>query len=124
MNKLKKWEVATLIIVVVIAFIISLLTNIPGEETVVIDPEQISYKNNDTTICEGIQNETLRAECIQKAENRQELEQGDEEIKQEFETASIDDKKLLAKAMLKKDSTMCEQIQDNETREKCYNAVG
>ena len=57
-------------------------------------------------------------------EDRKFLDESVEEIREIVVDASSVDKKLLAKAMLTKESSLCDQIVDESTQEKCFSLIG
>lgn len=133
MAKLKLWEIGVLVLIVVVVYLISLY--VKPEEVVekpkAIIPEGASdeyivekaYKAADETACELIEDEAKRNECFGIVEDRVELEQAAEEVRQELGGASSADKKLLGRAMLTNDASLCEQIVDEATKNKCFDTI-
>ena len=133
MTKIKTWEIVVLVIIVLLAYFISLY--VASQEAVddsgIKIPEGASddyiieqaYQNVDNTICELIEDEIAREECLKRVEDKIFLEEGIEKAKEEIGGASAEDRKLLAKALLNKDESFCDSIVDVATKQKCFDSV-
>lgn len=130
--KLKSWEIALVVLVLlVIGFLIFYQKEKALPETKFIIPEgatdeyivENAFKNADEVACEYIEDEAKKNECLGLVEDRKFLDKSVEETREIVADASSVDKKLLARAMLTKESSLCDQIVDESTREKCFSLI-
>ncbi len=125
---------SVLVLILVAVFVVSLIIKpaepvseqpallIPPGASVEYIAEQ-SFKNSDNRSCELIEDEQEKIKCFEMVEDRIQLEESLEEVEQELVTSSTNDKKLLGKAMISKDESLCEQIVDDATRQKCFDLI-
>jgi|TARA_B100000315_G_C14354876_1_gene485705 hypothetical protein len=128
MNKLQFWEFGVLILVVIIAFVISLLfkqeiVESPLKDASDEDIIDFAYRSADESACDYIVDEARKNNCISGVEDKKFLNEGIEKTNQELPGASSDDKRFLGKALISKDSSFCEQIEDEYTKIKCLEVI-
>ncbi len=134
MMKLKPLEIGILVLVVLVAYIISLY--MLGEDKFVEQPKvfipegasddfviEQAYQHADETVCEHIDEGESKDECLERVEDKKFLDEGVEKAKKEFSGVSAEDQILLGKALVGKDSSLCEQIIDEATKQKCFDLL-
>ncbi|MBU0471211.1 MAG: hypothetical protein KKF89_03325 [Nanoarchaeota archaeon] len=133
MAKIKKYEIGVLVLVVVLAYLLSLYLK-PAQKVIpegLAIPEGASddlimeqaYKHTSEDACYLIDNKTARAECLDMVETRVFMDENKEAVAEEFVGVSKADRKLLSKAMVTEDTSYCNQIVDESLKEKCFEGI-
>ncbi|MBU1269491.1 MAG: hypothetical protein KKF95_04705 [Nanoarchaeota archaeon] len=112
MFKMNTWKIAGLISVVIISFIVSLYLNS--------EPSEVKVELTGQDACNELINKAARDDCLNNYE-LEELDKSLEEVKQEYASVSVEDMKLLARALRDNDKSLCDGIIDSYAKDKCFN---